>query len=305
MRRLVAVFPALVAATLCLAQDAREPDPSPTGPVRIMHDPSIPTCPTSNCPLPPRGPVLSSQWIHGKTTKGRDQHEWLSNIGLLVGTGSPDGQKVAQYIGAMQVPGGGTAWALNTDSVRNATPGGRYSMAGFEGSGVPGQPGAMGRENGTIGYELDFTNWDQDSAPGQGPFTVGQYVHAQGSFTSLAAIYFDAKMARGSRGWHDGLLFNGDNVIRQNTISDFTHSHTSLTIGGQHVMGVNTSQANADLHAIVMRPGQTACFNGVTNCVSWRDGKLVYLDGQGRALFSVDDQGNTTFRGRVTENAEP
>jgi hypothetical protein len=140
----------------------------------IIGEPSVPTCPAANCPAPPHPSVLSTQVIYGTTTKGAEQAEWLSTLGLVVKSGSPDGQKVTQYLGAVQAPGGGTTWSLNTDTVRNGLMGSENSFGGFVGSGKPGVAGAIGDKNGTIGYELDFTNWDADSSPGRGPFTVGQ-----------------------------------------------------------------------------------------------------------------------------------
>ena len=267
----------------------------------ILGEPSIVTCPTSNCPAPPSPPVLSTQFVHGATSKGAGQAEWLSNIGLFVKTGNPDGQKVAQYIGVMQKEGAGTAWALNTDSVRNAGPGTENAFGGFEGSGKPGQPGAIGDRNGSIGYELDFTNWDANSTPGHGAFTVGQYVHAQGSYASLAAIYLDAHMAESNdnAGWTNGLMFNGDRVVADNTFFDGTKAANSLTVAGSHQVGLNTTMANADLRAVLMRAGQTACFNGLADCLTWRDGRLTYLNEKGNTVFSIDENGNAYFTGHV------
>ncbi|MFG5121486.1 hypothetical protein [Methylorubrum sp. POS3] len=213
------------------------------------------------------------------------------------------GQKVTQYIGVMQAPGAGTAWALNTDSVRNGLPGGPNSFGGFEGSGYPGKPGAIGSENGTIGYELDFTNWDAHSAPGSGPFTVGQYVHAQGSFTSLSAVYFDAHMGNGAKAWHSAIFFNGEDVVDENTIVDATHSKVSYNVMGVHQIGINMSQSNADLKAIVMKEGQSVCFSGLSNCVSMVNNKLSYRNKAGSVIFSIDEDGNAFFAGRVNQGA--
>ncbi|ACL58671.1 hypothetical protein [Methylobacterium nodulans] len=268
----------------------------------IIGDPSVVTCPAANCPAPPHPPVLSTQVVYGTTTKGPEQAEWLSSLGLFVKTGSPDGQKVTQYLGAVQAPGAGTVWSLNTDTVRNGLMGGENSFGGFVGSGKPGAPGTIGEKNGTIGYELDFTNWDAHSSPGKGPFTVGQYVHAQGSFTSLSAIYFDAHMAQNVPAWHNGIFFNGDAVVEMNTFMDATRSRHSLTVAGHHDVGLNTTMANADMTAVALRPGQTACFDGRNRCITWKDGRLIYMNGQGVPVFSVDEDGNASFRGRVRQN---
>ena len=279
----------------------RADNPVATKAQLVLGDPSIATCPTSNCPAPPLPPVLSTQFIHGATSKGAGQAEWLSNIGLFVKTGNADGQKVAQYIGVMQQEGAGTAWALNTDSVRNASVGAPNAFGGFEGSGLPGKPGAIGVRNGSIGYELDFTNWDANSAPGVGAFTVGQYIHAQGSYTSLSAIYFDANMDSSNKnsGWTDGILFNGDRVVSDNTFFDATRSANSLTIAGSHFTGLNTIGANESLHAVALRAGQTICFSELVNCVTWKDGRLSYMNQHGEKVFTVDEDGNAFFKGHV------
>ena len=270
--------------------------------MQVLGNPSFPTCPTANCPSPPYLPVLSSEFVHGSTTKGADQPEWLSNIGLFVRTGSPDGQKVAQFVGVMQQKGAGTAWALNTDLVRNAGLGGPNAFGGFEGSGKPGLPGSIGDRNGSIGYELDFTNWDADSSPGRGAFTVGQYIHAQGSFTSLAAMYFDSKMADSNKsfGWEDGLLFNGERVVRGNTIADSSQAINTLLVSGKHVTALNTTLANEDIVAVRMRKKQSICFDVFSSCFSFADGKLAYKNSRGVTIFTLDEDGNAFFAGRVT-----
>ena len=271
----------------------------------LLGNPSLPTCPTSNCPVPPRPSVLSTQFIHGETTKGATQAEWLSNIGLFVRTGAPDGQKVAQYVGVMQDRGAGTAWALNTDLVRNAGRGGPNAIGSFEGSGKPGAPGAIGERNGSIGYELDFTNWDADSSPGRGAFTVGQYVHAQGSFTSLSALYFDATMAASNRsfGWTDGILFNGDRVVKDNTFYDGTAATNSLSIAGRHEVGLNTTEANGDLRAVAMKEGQSVCFGAQADCLLFRDGRLLFRNKAGKVVFALSENGDVAVAGRLTQQA--
>ena len=264
-------------------------------------------CPTANCPAPPNNPIVSTQVVHGRSTKDANHPEWLSSLGLLVATGAQQkgdvlsGQKVTQYLGVMQAPGAGTAWTLNTDLVRNGVPGGPNSFSGFEGSGEPGQPGQIGTQNGSVGYELDFTNWDAESSPGHGPFTVGQYIHAQGSYTSLSALYFDANMGGNAKGWDAGIYFNGEGVIRENTFIDATSSHTSVKILGSHQFGIDSSQASNKMRVIVARAGQTICFNGVYDCVMWDAGRLSFTNKVGRTVFSVDENGNAIFAGTVIQ----
>lgn len=105
-------------------------------------------------------------------------------------------------------------------------------------------------------------------------------------------------------GWHNGIFFNGDAVVEMNTFMDGTGSHSSLTVAGHHSVGLNTTMANADMTAIALRSGQTACFDGLAHCVSWKDGHLVYMNGKGIPVFTIDEEGNATFRGRVRDNVQ-
>ena len=151
-----------------------------------LYQPSISSCPIANCPTNPE--ILSNFLFQSQTIGSSTQPEFGSVEGLYINTGSPNGQKAAKYIGAVQGPDAGTGWALNTDVVRNATPNGPNGQVG---SGAPGTPGAISSSNGTVGYEADFTNWNGDCVPG-GCFAVDLYLHNQSEFKSLAAIYLDA-----------------------------------------------------------------------------------------------------------------
>ena len=213
---------------------------------------SVPTCPVANCPAGPRGPtlpgggpVLSAQWLHGRTAKDAMQDEWLSNLGLFIGTGRGGGQKVTQYLGAMQGPGAGAGWALNTDIVRGACPGGPDSLYGQPGSGIPfgapgctARPGSLGTANTTVGYELDLTNWDQDGGPG-GPLVVGMMVQTLSSFPGTAGILFNSYARQAVPGWHSGIQFTGPidhapATARDNTVLDGSGSEYGYHLHGVH-----------------------------------------------------------------------
>ena len=192
---------------------------SPATGLRVAGVQSIPTCPVSNCPTTPGsgyggnggGPTLSSHWLYGSTVAGRDVSEFMLNIGLYVGTGAGNGQKVGQYTGVMQGPGAGTAWAGNTDIVRGACPGGANSLYGMPGSGIPfgtpgctAQPGSLGSQNSTINWEFDTSNFDADTKV-SGAFVVGLYVSTLSTYTSTAGISFGNGGSVAS--WHHGIEF--------------------------------------------------------------------------------------------------
>ena len=200
------------------------PDP-PVKPLDLRDD-EVLRCGPARCMAPPR--------------KALGPPSWLGVDGLYVNTGQPDGQKVTRYIGAVQGPLGGTTWALNTDVVRNGIPNGPNGLVG---SSSPCTPGAIPLANGTVGYELDYTNWDQIGGVGFGPFTVGMYLHNQSTYTSLAALYMDAApQGRGGGlpnlpAWANGIMFNSATLVQDNTIIDGTDSTFSYQINGTHSVG--------------------------------------------------------------------
>lgn len=147
----------------------------------------------------------------------------------------------------------------------------------------------------SLGYECDFTNWDQDATVGTGPFTTCIYIHNSSSYRSLAGIYFDATMAAGKQAWQDGLLFSGSNLISDNTVYDGTNSTTSWQIAGTHTSGVNTTLATLT-YAWQSAAGQKFCFAPTDAC--W-----LYSSGANQAQFLVGGQnrlGVTTTGGVTT-----
>lgn len=296
-------------------------------------DPHIVTCPVSNCPRP--NSVLSAMDIYGQTTRGARTPEWESVVGLFSATGDPGGQKVVQYLGGMQAPGAGALWTLNTDVVRNALPGGRFSISGSPGSGMPGKPGGIGRVNSTIGYELDLTNWSEDDAPG-GPFVVGMFINTLSSYSSLAGIYYGSAREQKIPSWHNGIFFAAntikDNSVFDNSSASFSYqvsgshraafydnsnSQTGLFINGAHAVEdiLLSDQApvgiaingNHNTAAITVRSGQRVCFDTNNSCVSYDTGRRGWsiTDLSGKRIAAIDDDGNMILKGKVIQNGEP
>ena len=176
--------------------------------------------------------------MQGQSNQDRTKAEFTAIFGNYIVAGQPDGQKGALYAGVVQGPNAGAGWALNTLIARNAT---SLHVPGTPdvGSGSPGTPGACLAKS-TIGYELDFTNWDQDCSAGVGPFTVGMYISCASSYRSLAAIYMDGNAeATGTYLWDNGIFFADSmnitgRLIRSNTIFDSTHSAYSYHDQGTH-----------------------------------------------------------------------
>lgn len=319
--------------------------------MRAPTNPDSPVCPVSNCPMKPAdngpsgtyagGPVLAAQDIQGRTLKNNTVAEWESTIGLYVSTGAPNGQKVAQYVGAMQAPGGGSTWSLNTDVVRGATAGGPFSVGNFPGSGVPEKiPGSIGRKNSTIGYELDLSNFDEDSEPGTA-FVVGEYINTLSKYTSLSAIFISHQERQKIPSWHWGVNIadgtvkdvafrdeSGANIGFQSLgkhnnasfqdesesktsiqinghyyisdINDKGNSPSGLNVSGNHTLSSINTQDDKTDNSITIREGQRICFNGYDACIYYKKGSLTYKNG-GKTLFEIDDKGNATFMGRIKQ----
>jgi hypothetical protein len=107
---------------------------------------------------------VMAQLVSQSQSTSQTNPEWTAVFGNWSTAGQANGaQKVAVYAGAVQSPGSGPVWSLNTLVTRNAaqgvnnTPGGPGNI----GSGTPGTPGAIPLGPVTIGYELDWNNFDQ------------------------------------------------------------------------------------------------------------------------------------------------
>lgn len=206
------------------------------------NDPAYVACPIGSCPPigSALGPVKSAWTMQGETKIDTGQGEMMINLGMLVDKGAPGGAttygKLPLYVGMMQAQGGGSAWALNTNAIRNGVPGGANSINGLPGSGTEGARGAMGKVS-TIAYENDLTNWDEDTAT-SGAFVVGYYGHMQGSYASTAYFNMDATMPAGIFGAHYGEYWQPnsveDTVWVENTAATtgtlYKGNHTNATI---------------------------------------------------------------------------
>ncbi len=164
--------------------------------------PSVRTCPAANCPNPANAhqapQILASTWVESiaSSTVPRQQ-EWGSVFGMYSNVGQstnyptiPPSQKVTVYAGMVQGPLSGPTWTLNTDIVRNGCPTtGAGTVQPYIGSAQPcGTPMKNGIGVSTIGYELDFSNWDQNIDIG-GAEAVGMAIVTNSEFRGLAAWY--------------------------------------------------------------------------------------------------------------------
>lgn len=206
------------------------------------NNPTYTACPIGSCPAigSALGPVKSTWTMQGETKIDTGQGEMMINLGMLVDKGASGGAttygKLPLYVGMMQARGGGSAWAFNTNAIRNAVPGGANSINGLPGSGTEGSRGAMGSVS-TIAYENDLTNWDEDTATSSA-FVVGYYGHMQGSYASTAYFNMDATMPAGIFGAHYGEYWQPnsveDTVWVENTAATtgtlYKGNHTNATI---------------------------------------------------------------------------
>jgi hypothetical protein len=206
---------------------------------------TIPAYPVGNAQpvaeLTPANTTLGQLVVQSQSTHPTAA-EWTAVFGnwSTAGAGaaaSGGGQKVAVYAGAVQSPGSGPVWALNTLVTRNAAQGANNTGGGPGniGSGTPGAHGAIPLDVVTIGYELDWNNFDQDLPIGSG-FGVGMWINMLGSYPATAAIYMSNVHSESlnNYGWHDGILFSGDRLIQDNTILDSTSGSFSYTDQGTH-----------------------------------------------------------------------
>lgn len=252
--------------------------------------------PVANSPSPGTNgePAVEAQFVvQGQTSQGATIPEWTAVFGNYVNTGSPGGQKVSVYSGVVQGPNGGAVWSLNTDVVRNGVPGPGSNVPGGPsgiGSSTPGTPGSVGIPDSTIGYELDFCNWDRDCPPG-GAFTVGMYVHVQSIFASLAGIYFDSTpLATNNFAWHNGIEFAGQYTVQDNTIFDNSSSHYSYQSVGNH--------AGATFYANDTGPlGLVIAGNHSAADIQALDSAPVVLSVYGGTHTNVVDVSNTAISG--------
>lgn len=362
-RILLACLLLLPIATMAqtLAGPAAEPAAGPpVGGLRVEGRQALATCPVGNCPTAPGrgfggnggGPTLSSLWVQGSTVADRGTSEYLANVGLFVGTGDGNGQKVASYVGAMQGPGAGTTWSFNTDVVRGACPGGPDSLYGMPGSGIPfgtagcgATPGSVGRRNGTVGYELDLTNWDADTG-NSGAFVVGLYIQTLGTYTSGAGISFGK--GGGATSWHHGVEF-APGTVADAALYDVSDAPFTLLTTGTHAMAtiqdgstgpatLRTEGAHTVAHlvlggtapaalsasgtfplaalttatattpvALQAAPGQKVCWAGLNGCVSYDAAarRFYFTDGTGTVVASLRDGGNLVLKGTLTQNGVP
>ena len=233
---------ATTAPFAALAQPRSQPD---TAGFTLHADPAQPTCPVANCPAIGSkgyggaygGPTLSSLWIHGQSTP--DKHpQFLGNLGLYVkDDGTALGQYVTQYLGAMQGPGAGPTWSLNTDIVRGGCEGGPNTIGDEPGSGIPfgapgcsAKPGSLGTAS-SIGFELDLSNFDADTARSHA-FVTGLYIQTLSTYTATAGISI-GKTEQSAPSWHHGIEFSPDTVADA-SIFDVSNAHYSLFTSGAH-----------------------------------------------------------------------
>lgn len=245
-----------------------------------------PCWPVGNSPDPSLGAgenaVRSQFVVQAQSRLPTGFQEWTAVFGNYVNTGAPLGQKVSLYAGAVQGPLGGPAWAINSVSVRNGVPGSGSNVPGGPshiGSSTPGTPGAMSSQTATIGYELDYSNWDQDAPPG-GAFTVGMFISTLSRFASLAGIYYDSTPMAGNYGWHNGIYFAGALTVQDNTIYDASNAQYSYQATGTRggatfysndtaplALAIGGNHSGADIQVLDNAPVVLSVYGGSHNSI--------------------------------------
>lgn len=382
------------------------------------------------------------QYVTQKTTNEEIgfQVSVLDNTGA--GTETPGaaispGGKMGGYFGIMQTPQGGTAWAGNSVLTRGAVPYQPSGPNGEPGTGMDAPPGSVAKTIGSINWEFDLNNRDQDGANGD-PFVVNLYVAGSNLFTNTAGIFYAGNNGQPNVPmYHDGINFSAPSTnvgssVKDNAINDLssatttihtsgahstatiydestgphslwvtgthseqdieldtasprqieldgastqqsildnttgphgyqvmgTHSgadieiatgspigvemqgtHSSsdinlntqtpigINVGGQHstadFYSVSNSSSAISLHgtysnpiadftgangntiAIALQGGQQVCFVGTNECFAHSGSKIQLTNPSGTVIASIDDNGNATFKGTVTQNGSP
>jgi len=405
------------------------------------------TCPIDACITSPAmgGNVFSPAEIQYVTTKTTNEEIGLQ-VSVLDNTGagteipgaaiSPGGKQGA-YFGIMQTPQGGTAWAGNSVLTRGAWPYLPAGPNGEPGTGTDAPPGSVAKTIGSINWEFDLNDRDQNCLNGV-PFCVNLYIAGSNLFTNTAGIFFAGNNGEPKVGmYYDGINFSapskmvGSSVVN-NAINDLSSATTTIHTSGSHstatiydestgphslwvtgthtdqdielatssprqieldgqstqqsildnttgphgyqVMGthsgadiedatgspiamevqgkhasedfnVNTTSpigilyqgahttadtaylaasmsaqifqgtytnavtdytgANGNTIAIALKGGQQVCFVGTNECFAHSGTKITLTNPSGTVIASIDDNGNATFKGTVTQNGSP
>jgi len=207
------------------------------------------TCPINACITSAKmgGYVYSPAEIQYVTTKAGDEELGL-NVSVLDNTGADSnvsgaaispGGKMAAYFGIMQTRTGGTAWAGNSVLTRNAVPYKPAGPGGEPGTGTDGKPGAVATSIGSINWEFDLNNRDQDASSGK-PFVVNLYVAGSNLHTNTSGIFYAGNNGQPNVPmFGDGITFSAPSVnvgssVKNNAINDLSNATTSLHTFGSH-----------------------------------------------------------------------
>lgn len=220
--------------------------------VNLYSGTPLVSCPVGACPGL-SNPQLAHSAFQQYAVSSLDKNwEFGGIFGILDTTGGGNGSAVDQtdaakmglYSGIMQTPSGGPGWALNTNAVRCAYPGSENSIPGYAGAGTActsDQQGTMDKYSSTIGYELDVSNFDQDSngLPPDTPFVVGEYITTTSFYSGWAGLFFGIGQGQTADAWHNGILFSSPNsgggrTVSENTILDLSSSDVGYHSQGTH-----------------------------------------------------------------------
>ena len=216
---------------------------------------------------------------------------------------------VAEYLGAAQGSGAANMWTLNTNIVRGSAP----TTLGNGGSPlIPS--GQVPLSSATIGYELDYGNWDQNSISSGGSVALqaGLYLHSAGYFTSQDGIYLDYNPLSGpindnsqNFAWFNGLAMYGVKLNQHADIELLTSAGYAIHIEGTHTVGLDTVADTGIVQAVNVHSGQSICFRGeaTQDCMNYdaATGYLSIRNNSGIANVVIQDSGNEVVTGSVTQ----
>jgi hypothetical protein len=262
----------------------------------------ISICPTAACYNGLVGLLsLSSQ----EQTPGVSN--WVLSSSLYSNHQATSDSDVAAYFGAAQGTKAANEWSLNSNIVRGSSPTtlGNGGTVLYPGAQVP-------LTSATVGYELDFGNWDQNTIMQGTGFTVGEYLHAAGYFTSQDAIYLDYNPLSGpvngntsNYAWKYGISMFGLELNQAADIYLNTAAGYAFQVLGAHKIGLDTTSDTAMTQAVNIHSGQGICLKGETiqDCLSYDDkaGNLAITNNVGSTNVVIQDSGNVVVVGSVTQ----
>lgn len=236
--------------------------------------------------LPPRYPFVVGEYLTTTST-------YTSWAGIFYGIG--DGQKADAWHDGIFFSspnrGGGRSAADNTIlDLSNAD-------VGYHSQGVHANAGWYDESRGKYGLWLTGTKTIEDiDISSSSPVAL-----AINGTRPSGAIHLNTT-APGSDGSY-GILDTGDHG-KHPSYDDRSTGNAAIEAGGHYTQAAFSSVGATTPVALNAAKGQRVCFDHGNHCLIYKNGALTYLVGA-RNIMRIDDDGNITVRGKVTQGGKP